>query len=297
MTATGESVTYGKWILAGEHAVLRGGRALAFPLLSRCLKLTFEPADGLDVTFTGPHGEEFKLLFAGVLDSALTRLKRSHPPRGRFVIDSSLPVGTGLGASAALCGSVARWCGAMGWLAEAEHYEFARGLEDLFHGESSGLDVAVSLGARGVRFTRGQPFETVSPNWWPRLYLSYSGQRGITSECVNKVKSLFLTDPGRAAEIDRQMGRAVELVDRALSNQNGFEGFAEGIRLARGCFEEWNLCPPDVARHLDELTAAGAVAVKPTGSGGGGFVLSLWAEEPPADMRTGLIRADRPPAS
>jgi mevalonate kinase len=291
------SVTYGKWILAGEHAVLRGSPALAFPLLSRRLELGFEPADDLDVSFAGPHGDELKLLFPGVLESALGRLGQPLPPRGRFTVDSSLPVGCGLGASAALCGAVARWCARMGWLSESETYDFARGLEDLFHGESSGLDVAVSLGAAGVRFTRGRPFETIRPAWWPKLYLSYSGQRGITSECVNKVKRLFVTEPERARAIDDSMREAVEMLDRALCDPEGKGDFANAIDLARGCFEAWELCPPNLQKHLDLLTNSGARAAKPTGSGGGGYVLSLWDENPPRALGDTLISVGEMPTA
>ncbi|MGE0527232.1 MAG: mevalonate kinase, partial [Bdellovibrionales bacterium] len=111
------TTTYGKWILAGEHAVLRGSPALAFPLTSRCLRLTYEPDENdFDVRFSGVHGAELKLLFYGVVENAFLQLQRPEPLTGRFALESSLPVGAGLGASAALCGAVARWCEAQGWL-------------------------------------------------------------------------------------------------------------------------------------------------------------------------------------
>lgn len=40
---------------------------------------------------------------------------------------------------------------------------------------------------------------------------------------------------------------------------------------------------------MNRLTAEGALAVKPTGSGGGGFVLSLWDRQPPESLE--LLRA------
>ncbi len=130
--------TYGKWILAGEHAVLRGARALAFPLTSRYLDLSYKPGgNSLDVIFAGPNGEELKLLFYGVIENALSRLKIDDGLHGQFILTSSLPVGAGLGASAALCGAVARWCEAQGWGDQSCVYEFARGLKDLFHGKGT----------------------------------------------------------------------------------------------------------------------------------------------------------------
>jgi mevalonate kinase len=291
------TTTFGKWILAGEHAVLRGCPALAFPLMSKALQFTYDAEPGpLDVVFSGSHGEELKLLFYGVIETAVRRLNVSKPLKGKFQIKSELPVGAGLGASAALCGAVSRWCAGQSWIGENEVYEFARKLEDLFHGESSGVDLAVSLSAQGVHFERGGKPLAMSPAWWPGFYLSYSGARGMTSDCVAKVKRLFETDLTLAENLDRQMRESVSMAERALganlpSSRSELES---AIHLARDCFERWGLCAGDLSQHMQGLTEAGAMAVKPTGSGGGGFVLSLWSTEPPISLRNRLVRVPPP---
>ncbi len=38
-----ETIVHGKWILAGEHAVIRGFGALIFPIPSQQLRLQFNP--------------------------------------------------------------------------------------------------------------------------------------------------------------------------------------------------------------------------------------------------------------
>jgi mevalonate kinase len=289
--------TFGKWILAGEHSVLRGCPALAFPLTSKALRLTYEAdASPLHVIFGGAHGEELKLLFYGVIETAISRLKIAEPLKGVFRIESELPVGAGLGASAALCGAVSRWCAGQGWIRDDEVYEFARKLEDLFHGESSGVDLAVSLSAQGVRFQRGGQRSLLRPAWWPAFYLSYSGARGMTSECVAKVKRLFETNPSLAESLDGQMREAVAQAERALSvdEPSSRTELESALRLARVCFESWGLCSGDLGNHMRQLEEAGAAAVKPTGSGGGGFVLSLWTTEPPTNLKSQLIRVPQP---
>jgi mevalonate kinase len=293
------TVTYGKWILSGEHAVLRGHPAVAFPLKARALHLSFSPGSHvLDVHFSGEHGEDYRLLFYGVLENAMNRLKVSEPLTGLFELRSTLPVGTGLGASAALCGAVARWCSVQGWIVEEQIYEFARSLEDLFHGESSGVDLAVSLSAKGIRFVRGVSRDEVTCKWSPQVFLSYCGQRGITSECVAKVKRLFETDRVFAEGLDLQMKKSVDLALDALllTESDGFLRLKESLDLGHECFEKWGLCSGDLASHIRHLKEAGAVAAKPTGSGGGGYVLSLWSTKPPVSIAPLLISAGLAPA-
>lgn len=289
--------TFGKWILAGEHAVLRGCPAMAFPLVSRSFRFEHQDSEqDLKVTFTGERGEDYRLLFYGVLEQALTALKVSRETIGGVVtIDSSLPVGSGLGASAALCVALGRWFSYLKLISEEEIHEFSRGLEDLFHGESSGVDIAVALKAHGIHFVRGKQMKDLVVGWKPNIYLSYSGTKGLTAECVNKVKSLFDSKPHLAHQLDRQMSEAVEMAETALHNQEPssqqLRDLKTAILLARDCFEKWGLIFGDLEDHMRSLDEAGALAVKPTGSGGGGYVLSLWDPEDQTPGKLGLIPA------
>jgi mevalonate kinase len=288
-----EGRTFGKWILAGEHSVLRGSPALAFPLLSRSIKIEYQPsAQPLQLVFNGEHGDELRLLFWGVLEKALDTLSMNlRSMSGEMRVQSELPMGAGLGASAALCAGVGLWCQAQGFVHPDGVYEFSRRLENMFHGESSGVDIAVSLSGRGIRFVRGQDFQTITPKWSPRLYLSYSGHRGVTSECVNKVKSMLNANVASGERLDQQMKESVRTCERALdlTEEEGTPILKAGILLARDCFEHWGLITSEFHLHIRELEEAGAWATKPTGSGGGGYALSLWKEEPPAHLLPKLI--------
>lgn len=273
--------SYGKWILAGEHAVLRGSPALVFPIESAGLELDFIPSPKpLEIHVGGSRGDEFKLLTWGVIESALEHLKRERKElTGDLTLKSNLPVGGGLGASAALCAAMGRWFVSLGWLAEADIYEFSRQLENLFHGESSGVDIAVAISGRGLRFVRDGERTILEPKWRPHFSLCYSGRRGMTSECVSRVKSLFFKNPDLAENLDRQMTKAVALAEEALnlSEDTGLKKLAEAVDLAADCFVRWGLAEGDIARKMVELKKAGALAVKPTGSGDGGYLLALWS--------------------
>ena len=275
-----ECQSYGKWILSGEHTVLRGGEALVFPLYDHRMKFQFLPAEkDLDVQFEGERGKELSLVFYGLLEDALKRIGKSRSDlSGKLIIDSSLRLGAGMGASAALCVGVTQLFNSLGWVKDDDQYEFSRSLEDLFHGESSGVDIAVSLEGKPLKFKKGGDRHELAMNWKPYWYISYCGQRGSTAECVKKVKTLWEQNPRLGEKLDAVMNEATETAKSALATnqEEGLPLLAKSMDLARSAFNQWGLCEGRLGEHMKTLQKQGALAVKPTGSGGGGYVISLW---------------------
>jgi mevalonate kinase len=284
--------TTGKWILCGEHSVLRGHPALVLPVPSCSLDVSYEPGEEpLHAEFSGESAQDYQLLFWGVVEEGLKRLHHARADlKGSIVLKSTLPLGSGLGASAALCVSVARFFVHLGWLRDQDVYEFARSLEDLFHGESSGVDIAVALSGRPIRFLRSGDRQELEIKWKPHWYISPCGERGVTSECVAKVKRRFAVDRQQAEALDLKMAEAVQLAERALksSKSDGLPLLIKAIETADSCFRQWGLVEGALHAHLEALNGSGALASKPTGSGGGGFTMSLWADEPTPEIQAKL---------
>ncbi len=271
--------TFGKWILAGEHTVLRGGAALAFPIQTRFFDLEFVPGTeeykiALPKTSTVPADVFERTLLRG-LELALQNIDEL---RGTFFINSNIPLSSGLGGSASICAAIAKLFYKFEWLNQDELFTFCRNLEDMYHGQSSGLDVATVLSANGIIFKRNLGFENLEPKWKPNWYLLHSGVQSRTKDDVAKVNSLFHSDLKTATEIDERMKNAVEMALQALSlnPQEGLPLLVEAQKTAASCFSDWNLVPESMETTMRSLLDAGALAVKPTGSGGGGFILSLW---------------------
>ena len=88
---------------------------------------------------------------------------------------------------------------------------------------------------------------------------------------------------GVMSAIDKRMREASSIAKGAIEKKSdtSFSDLAEAINLANTCFEEWQLSTPEIRKQMETLKKGGAKAVKPTGSGEGGFLLSLWEEEPP----------------
>jgi mevalonate kinase len=266
----------GKWVLAGEHAVLRGATAVMLPHSEHALTLRFEPsrAARLDIEPAGAR-EVIEGLLAGAL--------RDHPlPHGRLTIQSTIPVGAGLGSSAALCVALTRWLSVPLAIPASECVAFATRLEHRFHGQSSGMDVAAVAAAAPVSFARGGEAESLGLRTLPRFTLHDSGLRASTSECVRQVLTLGQERPDQAARADEQMGLAsIEAIAglRAYDQGDirlGLRLLAQSMECAQESYEIWGLVPPEVGALRQRLSAQGALASKLTGAGGGGMVVAIW---------------------
>lgn len=261
-----------------------------FPLKSQWLDWNYQKTDeAFHVVIPSGYPEEFKLLFWSVFEKACALSQVSAETfRGRLEMRAQIQVGSGLGASATLCVALTRWFLSRGHIQNSEAFIFSKKLEDVFHGESSGVDVAVVLKEKGLIFKREQEPQTFSAEHQPLWYLSHCGEKGITKECVNKVKSLGLKNPQLLQATDEQMKKSVELCQKALLQPESSVStplLKQALDLGLGCFKTWDLVTAQLDRHMQELILQGALAVKPTGSGGGGFVLSLWSQPPPENFK------------
>lgn len=277
----------GKWILAGEHSVLRGQDALVFPLESKKISIAGHVGmgsdrDTIDITATGEMSDELPALFAAVISRAYDILDYKGPRlSGALQIKNDLPFGAGLGASASACVLVAKVFLELGLIQEPGAFQFARNLENLFHGESSGVDIAATLENKPIRFNREKGYQALDFDFRPVMTLHYTGKRGVTRECIEVVRGFAKNHSEQALLLDKKMQEAVEHCYAAFKTRDP-EFLIKGINQAQDIYRQWGLIDPVTDKLIQDLKSSGAVAVKPTGSGLGGYVLAMWsrADEP-----------------
>lgn len=271
----------GKWILAGEHAVLRSSEALVFPLTSKYLQFTYKNNnEDFKLVVSGTYKDDLDLFIWSVIEKYLNliQLKRDQL-KGVLEIKTEIQFGAGMGASATLAVGLSLFFSKLGYL-EIDLFEFSKKIEDLFHGESSGVDVAVALKATPLVFKRGEPIQLLNNYKLPQLCISYSGIRGVTKDCVEKVKVQLKNDYDYFHAVDLKMASTVQSMKAEIQNPD-VTIWKKLIDQAQSCFMDWGLVPDEAQRHITQLKNFGALSCKMTGSGGGGYILSLW----PADFK------------
>ena len=256
----GQGHGHGKLILCGEHAVVYGHPAIAFAV-NRGTRVTAQRRPGqLEVKspIADPGLRKAAALLFGDQGWALN-------------IESDVPIGRGMGSSAALAVALARAHAqaTSGDSSVAGLMEAAMPIERHFHGNPSGVDVAVALHGHAMRFLRGPPmaWKTLPPSTWHLVVLD-SQKRGNTKEQVTRVAG----ERPRADPVLRDIGELVSRVEEVLDQPDELGPLlSENHRL----LQKLGVSCPELDALVDFAMEHGALGAKLSGAGGGGVVFAL----------------------
>jgi len=304
----------GKVLLLGEHAVVYGHPALAAALRLRVAVEVEEDPGGPTIELLAPAGTPISTRASTPVSTSIpTSIPTSSsiptststsrpppssipappellraasdlaaaagaPPRFRARVRSELPLGGGLGSSAALGVALAR---AFAQLAGRDcpperAEELALQLERVFHGAPSGVDPAICARGGLILFRRGDPAEVerISPRVPLHLAVVLTGVvRGTRSTVLplsaRRAERPDLYDPMLAflGELARGGARALERGD--LQDLGVRFDAAHGVLCALG------VSCPELEEAVAALRGAGALGAKLTGAGGGGAAIGL----------------------
>jgi mevalonate kinase len=265
---TASAFAPGKLILMGEHAVVYGHPALAIAI-DRGMTVDLHHR-------AGPSGLDTPWVEDSRLHDALLEIL---PPNGVSVrIESTLPVGRGMGSSAALAVALVRAAARLDGR-EASMEEINTGafrVERIFHGNPSGIDHTVSMRGGALRYRRtpkGPQFESVQLAPLPLVVID-SGSAGNTSEMVASVRS-------RKPDIDKHLEAMATLLTNTLpmliqgKHKEVGRAWCENHRLLQAI----GVSTPTLDAIVDLSIDNGAWGAKLAGAGGGGVVIVL-TEQP-----------------
>ncbi len=274
MHASATSTAPGKVILAGEHFAVYRRPAIALPLESVSTTVEVRPGPH-DLLVTqlepGDHARAF----------ALVRLARSRVPGWadqpvEVRVAGSVPVGMGLGSSAAFAVALTRALAVAAghdWDAEAVR-TVAHELECQVHGSPSGLDDTVIAHATPVLFRRGEPPRPLRAGGPLHFVLGSVGYAGSTYEAVAGVRRLAEARPDWFAGVLDQAEREVTAVVEAFEAGDA-AALGPHLDAVHALLADSQVSCPDLERLVTAARDAGALGAKLVGAGCGGFMLAL----------------------
>lgn len=280
------SSAHGKFIVTGEHAVMYGAPCLVYPLTSASLELSIQVASSLSVRWNGNTlSASQEELIGKSLDQMQFRELIPEPFKKGFELSvlSQIPIGSGLGSSAAFCVALARL------LPIEKEDVFTRALlgEHAFHGKPSGADPAAVLAEAPIVFQKqGLSSSTSSlPNLSPAAkkfcwVLRDTKESHETLKVIENLKKL-------EAQTHREFIEALSTQSqRFVDSLQNFIGESAQIKEAKATLEtislvheKMGLVNQTMRDCLKSLQLEGAIGTKLTGAGCGGYVIGLFDEK------------------
>lgn len=293
----GHGRTWAKTILIGEHSVVYGHAAVAFPLHDLEMRATVTPVDGpstlRSLDYDGPLSEAGPR-FAPVVRAFEATREFTGGLEQSFAIETSsdFPHERGLGSSAASAGAIIRAVlDAFGRQAtDAEVLALTNLAEQVAHVRPSGLDAATTTSDLPIRFQSGE-MRALSQQVSGVLVIADSGIHGSTRDAVAGLRERYEADPDA---VGPRINRLGELTQAAIEALDAGDAAALGTAMdaAHAVLAELGISIP----ALDGLTRAardaGALGAKLSGGGLGGCVIALAATDTDAEaVRAALLEA------
>jgi mevalonate kinase len=293
-----------KLILLGEHAVVYGQPAIAVPLRQLCAEATVAPAPadepvsvvledfnsrwpipGQESPIRNPQspisnpqsddcGPFVRLLELATADGSI-------PKRGWSLrVRSRIPIGCGLGSSAAVCAASFRAIHtAFGIACTPEQLaERVYETERIMHGTPSGIDNTVIALERPVVFQRGSEIRLLQTPASPAfLVVGYSGIRHQTREVVGDVRKSWTADKATFDALFDEIGQGT---------RKGADAYEAGDWPALGALmdrnqtwlERMGVSCDKLETLVHSARNAGALGAKLSGAGRGGCMVALAAD-------------------
>lgn len=271
---------HGKVILVGEHAAVYGHPVLA-GAVDRAVLLGARPAPGplaLDVAgwdLSVRAGDDHPVATALVAVAAGLGLTDGWHLEG----SSDLPPAAGLGSSAALAVAMTRALAAgLGrTLTDDEVEAIATAAERCFHGNPSGVDVALATRGGLGRFVRGVGLTAIAG---PPLTLAIglSGQSRATAVMVERVAQARRERPQvdvDLAALGAGAERAAAILGGPIRDHAALAALGAIFADAHARLARIGVSTPDLDAMVASALVDGAFGAKLTGGGGGGAVLAL----------------------
>ena len=280
----------GKTILFGEHSVVYDEPAIAGAVNKRAIVKIRKSRNKYTTLKSDDLG------FEAILNTKRGTyvLKRGKPGAIDMDLGLTLPVGSGLGSSAAVT---------VATIAALHDYhnmpftretlaEEAHKVEEDVQGIASPLDTLVSTYGGLVYLSREKRIVRFDNHLNAPFVIGFTNKYGNTGKMVRDVKSLKTRYPELVDPIIDTMGKIANEARIAILKED-IERIADLMNLNQGFLDSLGVNTYELSRMIYAARNSGALASKITGSGGGGSIIALCRQDNVDEVAQGINRYDR----
>ncbi|MGX7203236.1 mevalonate kinase [Enterococcus plantarum] len=278
---TGHGRASGKIILMGEHSVVYGEPAIAFPFQETYISTKVEPDTNMLVDCHYFCGElsEVPPQLKSVKEVIKQTLNVLHKEKETFkiTITSTIPAERGMGSSAAAAVSIVRAlfdyfdmpC------TQSELLPLVNRAEKIAHGNPSGIDAAATSGNDSLFFIKGQPIESFPMNVSNAyLIVADTGIKGQTRAAVSDVAHLFEQNKQRVSQHITELGHLTKLAKQAILTDDVYL-LGKIMNQAQVQLKALTVSNDQLDQLVVTARENGSLGAKLTGGGRGGCMIAL----------------------
>lgn len=278
---TGQGSATGKIILMGEHSVVYGEPAIAFPFRETAITVNVTPDTDMYLDclyFSGKLIKAPKHLesIRSVIYQTLKELNHSEALL-HIVINSTIPAERGMGSSAATAVAVVRALhDYFGVPCPSENLlPLVNLAEKIAHGNPSGIDAAATSGDQPIYFIKGQALEVFPMNLTNSyLIVADTGIKGQTRAAVSDVARLFEQDKKTAALHISTLGQLTVQAKTAILADDAYR-LGQIMTEAQAHLTALTISNDKLDQLIQAALSADALGAKLTGGGRGGCMIAL----------------------
>jgi mevalonate kinase len=299
-----------KVILFGEHFVVYGEPAIVLAIDRRAYA-TVDFTDDKDLhvkstnlnlkgffkdgIFKAEQGDarEARSRFEPVRLAVEKVLAKSNQNPGINVeINSTVPVGAGLGSSAAVVAAVTAAVGALlkVEMSKEDVFRITLEAEKSVHGNPSGVDPAIATFGGSILFQTDTGFKPLEAKSQIPLVIGDTGVERFTRVQVEKVRNMSDNYP-QIMEQMRKAAREIALRGINALKENDLESLGDLMNINQALLYGIGVSDESLEWLINAAKKAGALGAKLTGAGGGGCMIALAKEERLDDVQEAIMRA------
>ncbi|MEM3979680.1 MAG: mevalonate kinase, partial [Ignisphaera sp.] len=230
-----------------------------------------------------------------ICEEKLNIMKRNHGYS--IIIDSPLPIGVGLGTSAAISVGMITLCTLLNnYMKDIDDYrheiaKMAWNVEKIVQGSASPMDTfTIALG--GLRYIEptGPTAYLINIDYKLPILIGYTDKKGTTSELIQRVRTLKTKSERIFNDLLSIIREIVEEARNALINQD-LEKLGMLMNINHGILKALNVVNLEHDIIVHTLKNAGALGAKTSGAGNGGAFIALAQSEKHLERLTAIAEA------